>query len=129
MYYRTPPIAPPIIRVRAGETLTLVLKNKMGGSSLGIDNHNDFRLPNTTNLHLHGVHMGGGYPGDEYVPCFCWLPVALIQLQSDFPSRIRAQNTISHTERLCVCLCACSCSCSRSNHFVPPSSNNTAVEK
>lgn len=56
---------PPIIRVRAGETLTLVLKNKMGGSSLGIDNHNDFRLPNTTNLHLHGVHMGGGYPGDD----------------------------------------------------------------
>lgn len=56
---------PPILRVKGGDTVTLTLKNNMGGESLGTDNYNSFRLPNTTSLHLHGMHISGGRPGDE----------------------------------------------------------------
>lgn len=45
----------PIIRVKQGDTLHITLRNKLGPDSNGPLNW--FRLPNTTNLHLHGMHL------------------------------------------------------------------------
>lgn len=56
---------PPILRVKPGDKLSITLRNNMGGVDLGTDEYNQFRLPNTTSLHLHGMHISGGRPGDE----------------------------------------------------------------
>jgi len=55
---------PPIIRLKAGDNFKLTLQNGMG-DSMGVENYNDYQFPNTTSLHLHGMHISGGRPGDE----------------------------------------------------------------
>lgn len=45
----------PVIRVKQGDTLVIHLENRLGEGSGGPLNW--FRYPNTTNLHLHGLHI------------------------------------------------------------------------
>jgi len=56
--------APKTIRVKAGDQLKLTLKNSLT-MPLGNEVENEFRLPNTTNMHLHGGHISGESPGDN----------------------------------------------------------------
>ena len=54
----------PTIRVKAGDTLQITLVNNL----LGKDNdgpNNWFRLPNTTNIHLHGLHISPSGTADD----------------------------------------------------------------
>jgi len=54
----------PTIRVKAGDTLRISLANHL----LGPDNdgpNNWFRLPNTTNIHLHGMHISPSGQADD----------------------------------------------------------------
>eukprot|EP00940_MAST-03C_sp_MAST-3C-sp2_P001757 g1757.t1 len=46
----------PLIRVRRGDTLVVNLSNRLKGNRTdGPDNW--FKLPNTTNIHMHGLHV------------------------------------------------------------------------
>jgi hypothetical protein len=54
----------PILRVAAGNTLSLKLVNKLQD----VDNGglmNNYRSPNTTNLHTHGLHVSSVSPADD----------------------------------------------------------------
>ena len=53
----------PTIRVRAGDTLHISLANHLGPDNDGPNNW--FRLPNTTNLHLHGLHISPSGQADD----------------------------------------------------------------
>ena len=64
--------APPLIKVKAGDSLNLLLKNTMT-TPMGNNIHNNYRMPNVTNIHLHGGHISGNSPGDEYVIAYCLL--------------------------------------------------------
>jgi len=55
---------PPLIKVKAGDSLNLLLKNTMT-NPMGNNIHNNYRLPNVTNIHLHGGHISGNSPGDD----------------------------------------------------------------
>jgi len=54
----------PIIRVKAGQNLPLTYHNDLE-NPLGNNVPNSYRLPNTTNLHIHGGHISGMPPGDD----------------------------------------------------------------
>ncbi|XP_039256433.2 multicopper oxidase mco-like isoform X2 [Styela clava] len=54
----------PTIQVKPGDTVKLSLHNRLGADQAeGI--HNQLRLPNTTNIHLHGLHISPDTPGDN----------------------------------------------------------------
>ena len=54
----------PTIRVKPGDSLIVELYNDLEGP-LGHYGHNQYQLPNTTNIHLHGPHISGMSPGDD----------------------------------------------------------------
>ena len=54
----------PTIHVIPGGTMELELINCLH-EPLGFDEHNSFSTPNTTNIHTHGPHISGKYPGDD----------------------------------------------------------------
>ena len=60
----------PTIVVSPGDHIRIHLVNELGGpvSDADITTPNSFRHPNTTSLHLHGLHVS---PSDEnlYIPC------------------------------------------------------------
>ena len=54
----------PLVRVQPGDTLRIRLTNRLAGPpSPGPDNW--FQLPNTTNLHLHGMHVSPAGQADD----------------------------------------------------------------
>ncbi|CAH1248805.1 Hypp8424 [Branchiostoma lanceolatum] len=52
----------PTFRLKAGDNLNLKLVNNLGAQPVGL--HNQFRDPNTTNLHTHGLHISPQEPQD-----------------------------------------------------------------
>ncbi|KAI8496596.1 hypothetical protein Bbelb_258950 [Branchiostoma belcheri] len=52
----------PTFRLKAGDNFDVTLVNNLGPQPAGV--HNDFRQPNTTNLHLHGLHISPLEPQD-----------------------------------------------------------------
>lgn len=52
------------IRFNAGTTFNITYKNLMT-NPLGNEVNNEYRLPNSTNLHLHGGHISPKSPGDN----------------------------------------------------------------
>lgn len=50
--------------IRPGDRLSVLLKNDLEGS-LGPDALNNFHHPNTTNLHVHGLHVSPIAPADD----------------------------------------------------------------
>ncbi|KAL7554728.1 hypothetical protein ACHAWF_018263 [Thalassiosira exigua] len=54
----------PTIRAKPGDTLIIELHNDLEGP-LGHEGHNQYQLPNTTNIHIHGPHVSGMLPGDD----------------------------------------------------------------
>ena len=54
----------PTIRIKPGDSLIVELYNHLEGP-LGHYGHNQYQLPNTTNIHLHGPHISGMAPGDD----------------------------------------------------------------
>ena len=56
----------PTLRVAAGETLRVTLRNWLWDVDNADDSaHNEFRTPNTTNLHTHGLHVSSAEPADD----------------------------------------------------------------
>jgi len=56
----------PIIRVRAGDTLRVTLKNDLRAEPFATASlNNKIRSFSTTNLHLHGLHISPEDPGDS----------------------------------------------------------------
>eukprot|EP01063_Lacrimia_lanifica_P037422 TRINITY_DN7676_c0_g2_i1.p1 TRINITY_DN7676_c0_g2~~TRINITY_DN7676_c0_g2_i1.p1 ORF type:complete len:574 (+),score=134.57 TRINITY_DN7676_c0_g2_i1:54-1775(+) len=55
----------PHLRVRPGDVLRIRVVNALGEQTWANDAMNEFRLPNTTNLHTHGLHTSPVAPGDE----------------------------------------------------------------
>ena len=53
-----------IIRFNAGATFNITYRNLLT-NPLGNEVNNEYRLPNTTNLHLHGSHISPKSPGDN----------------------------------------------------------------
>jgi FtsP/CotA-like multicopper oxidase with cupredoxin domain len=47
----------PTIRITPGKHLTLTLNNKLGSNGNAPSTMNEFRDPNTTNIHTHGLHV------------------------------------------------------------------------
>ena len=59
-------IVGPTIRVSPGDTFTITLKNNLpspGFSTASL--HNEYKSPDVTNLHTHGLHIGSDAPGDD----------------------------------------------------------------
>ena len=55
----------PLVRARAGTTLSIRLENALSATDNVDAGHNKVRLPNTTNLHTHGMHVSPRPPGDD----------------------------------------------------------------
>jgi hypothetical protein len=55
----------PTIRVRAGDTFNITLVNELEDIDNTDYGMNEFRHPNTTNLHTHGLHSSSKPPGDN----------------------------------------------------------------
>ena len=55
----------PTIRTRAGATLRIRLVNALSARDNVNRGHNENRLPNTTNLHTHGLHVSSRPPADS----------------------------------------------------------------
>lgn len=47
----------PTIRITPGKHLKLTLNNKLGSNGNAPSTMNEFRDPNTTNIHTHGLHV------------------------------------------------------------------------
>ena len=61
----------PTLRVRAGDTLRILLKNHMKPEQVSTHSvHNDFRQFDTVNLHTHGLHVSPLVPGDDIIDTF-----------------------------------------------------------
>jgi FtsP/CotA-like multicopper oxidase with cupredoxin domain/peroxiredoxin len=54
----------PVLRVKAGETLSIVLRNQLPLEPVGHD-ENSFHHWNTTNLHFHGLHVAPQGPSSD----------------------------------------------------------------
>ncbi|XP_078585853.1 multicopper oxidase mco-like [Branchiostoma floridae x Branchiostoma japonicum] len=54
----------PTLRVRAGDRVNVLLKNDLGENQVEGE-PNTFRHPNTTNLHVHGLHISPREPQDD----------------------------------------------------------------
>ncbi|XP_078585851.1 multicopper oxidase CueO-like [Branchiostoma floridae x Branchiostoma japonicum] len=54
----------PTLRVRAGDSVDVLLKNDLGENQAEGE-PNTFRHPNTTNLHVHGLHISPREPQDD----------------------------------------------------------------
>eukprot|EP01084_Bolivina_argentea_P159316 277475_1 len=58
----------PTMVMQPGNVYKLTLKNNLGPNHPNDKNEwNKFRLANTTNLHIHGLHISGEPPGDNLV--------------------------------------------------------------
>lgn len=56
----------PVIRVKAGDTLNINLYNDLGEEPTDTSgDHNQFRQPNHTNIHTHGLHVSSEAPADD----------------------------------------------------------------
>mmetsp|Transcript_63550 Transcript_63550/g.127639 ORF Transcript_63550/g.127639 Transcript_63550/m.127639 type:complete len:404 (+) Transcript_63550:324-1535(+) len=58
----------PTMRFRSGETKHVTVLNNLSPVDNGVvseENFNEGHLPNTTNIHTHGVHISGEAPGDD----------------------------------------------------------------
>lgn len=55
----------PVMRLKRGEKVTVTLYNDLGQTPEANDGENEFRYPNTTNLHTHGLHLSGMPPEDD----------------------------------------------------------------
>merc|ERR1719231_1022356 len=59
-------IVGPTIRVSPGDTFTVTLKNSLPAPGFSTANlHNQYKSPDITNLHTHGLHIGSDPPGDD----------------------------------------------------------------
>jgi len=54
----------PTVMVQPGDRLLINLKNNLE-VPLGAEASNNYQLPNTTNLHVHGLHVSPSAPADE----------------------------------------------------------------
>jgi hypothetical protein len=76
----------PTIRINAGETLNIVLVNELAdvnNTDFGI---NLYRKPNTTNLHLHGLHVSPAV-GQDNVDIEV-APGSTVEYEYRFPSNL-----------------------------------------
>jgi len=55
----------PTIRVKAGDRVNLNLVNNLKDPDFTDAKMNEFRFPNTTNLHTHGLHISSKSPQDD----------------------------------------------------------------
>jgi FtsP/CotA-like multicopper oxidase with cupredoxin domain len=55
----------PTIRAKAGDTLVVNLVNNLEAADNTAGTMNNYRTPNTTNLHTHGLHVSSVSPGDD----------------------------------------------------------------
>mmetsp|Transcript_24556 Transcript_24556/g.49829 ORF Transcript_24556/g.49829 Transcript_24556/m.49829 type:complete len:546 (+) Transcript_24556:142-1779(+) len=55
----------PTVRTRAGATLRIRLVNALSAKDNLNRGHNENSLPNTTNLHTHGLHVSSNAPADS----------------------------------------------------------------
>ncbi len=76
----------PTIRISAGETLKIVLINELSDVSNTDFGINTYRKPNTTNLHLHGLHVSPA-TGQDNVD-FEVIPGSTVEYQYKFPSNL-----------------------------------------
>jgi FtsP/CotA-like multicopper oxidase with cupredoxin domain len=61
---RTFSIPGPTIRMTPGETYVLTFKNTLPWEQPSLA-HNEFKDPNITNIHTHGLHVSGETPADD----------------------------------------------------------------
>ncbi|CAE8707598.1 unnamed protein product [Polarella glacialis] len=54
----------PTISILPGDRLSIVLENQLG-APLGRDATNNYHHPNSSNLHVHGLHVNPNAPGDD----------------------------------------------------------------
>lgn len=55
----------PTIRIKASDSIQLTLTNNLQGPDFDAAAMNEFRYPNTTNLHTHGLHISSQEPQDN----------------------------------------------------------------
>jgi FtsP/CotA-like multicopper oxidase with cupredoxin domain len=55
----------PTIKVKAGDEMRILFKNKLKEQGSRVTTHNKFSYPDTSNLHFHGSHVSGELPSDD----------------------------------------------------------------
>jgi FtsP/CotA-like multicopper oxidase with cupredoxin domain len=55
----------PTIRVKAGDEMRILFKNKLQQQDTRVTTENKFSYPDSSNLHFHGSHVSGELPSDD----------------------------------------------------------------
>ena len=57
----------PTLKVKAGDEMRILFKNELTEQANRNTGHNEYGLPDTSNLHFHGAHVSGELPSDDVV--------------------------------------------------------------